>query len=165
MDDVAVETLMRRPVVSAALATSTRQALELAREHRVHHLPILDGDVPVGLVCTCDLEEAPPSSEVSTLIQGPPLGIQSGRLALDALETMNANRVGSLLVLEGKRMVGIVTRSDLGHAGLPVRDDPRGFCSCCGALKHLREHPTGALCTECLGRSRPGPEYEVGGGD
>jgi hypothetical protein len=84
----------------------------------------------------------------------------------DALNIMNSHRVGSLVVTDQSRVLGIVTRRDLERAGLPVRDDARGHCSCCGSLGHLREHPTGALCTDCLDRSRMSQsEADLGGGD
>ena len=161
-----VETLMSKPVVAVVPGIKVADALDLALQHRLHHLPVVDQGTAVGIVCTCDLEEAPVSATVGLVMKKPALSVVPSTLGREALEIMNAHRVGSLVVLDQDRIVGIVTRRDLERAGLPVMSDPRGHCSCCGSLSHLREHITGALCTDCLGRSRLShDEGEIGGSD
>jgi CBS domain-containing protein len=163
---VRVEILMSRPVVAVAQGMEAAEALDLALQHRVHHLPVVDGDVAVGLVCTCDLEESHPTGPVGLVMKRPALSVVPSTLGSEALDIMNAHRVGSLIVVDADKVVGIVTRRDLERAAVPVMSDPRGHCSCCGSLSHLREHVTGALCVECLARSRLSHEEgEIGGGD
>lgn len=165
MASVRVETLMSKPVVAVTQSMEAAEALELAIQHRVHHLPVVEGDVAVGIVCTCDLEESRPTGSVGLVMKKPALSVVASTLGSEALEIMNAHRVGSLIVLQGDKVMGIVTRRDLARGGLPVMSDPRGHCSCCGSLSHLREHVTGALCADCLSRSRLHDEGEIGGGD
>ena len=166
MASVRVEILMSKPVVAVSQGMEAADALDLALQHRIHHLPVIEGDLAVGIVCTCDLEESPPSGSVGLVMKRPALSVVASTLGSEALEVMNAHRVGSLIVLDGDKVVGIVTRRDLARGGMPVMSDPRGHCSCCGSLSHLREHATGALCTECLSRSRlRSDEGEIGGSD
>lgn len=163
---VRVETLMSKPVVAVAQSMEAADALDLAVQHRIHHLPVVEGEVAVGIVCTCDLEESRPTAKVGLVMKKPALSVVTSTLGGEALEIMNAHRVGSLVVLDGDKVAGIITRRDLERGGVPVMSDPRGHCSCCGTLSHLREHVTGALCTECLSRSRlRDDEGEIGGGD
>jgi len=160
-----VEELMSAPVLSVSPAMLAADALDLARQHRLHHLPVVERGNAIGVVCTCDLELAQTSATVSASMHCPPASIWPKTSGAEALEVMNSGRVGSLLVLEGERLVGILTRRDLQTSGIPMHDDPRGYCSCCGGIAHLRPHVTGALCSECLARSQPGASLDHGGGD
>ena len=160
-----VASMMRVPTVGIAPATRVSEALSLAREHRIHHMPVIERGILVGVVCTCDLESVPPNVSVSSTLHGPPIVTHPQASSEEALGAMNAHGVGSLMVVKDKRILGIVTRQDLERAGVPMRDDPRGYCSCCGEFEHLREHATGTLCIECFDRSRASEVVDHGGGD
>jgi len=165
MASMRVETLMSQPVVAIAQSMEASDALDLAVQHRIHHLPVVEGERAVGIVCTCDLEESHPEGPVGRVMKRPAMSVVARTLASEELDIMNAHRVGSLIVIEGDKVVGIITRRDLERGGLPVMSDPRGHCSCCGSLSHLREHVTGALCSDCLSRSTlHHDEGEIGGG-
>jgi CBS-domain-containing membrane protein len=141
-------------------------ALELAYQHRVHHLPVVVHEAAIGMVCTCDLQDAKPTDSVSSTMRSPPLSTSPDTLGDEALTLMNTHRVGSLLITEAGRILGIVTRKDLSIAGVAMFEDPRGFCSCCGSIAHLKEHATGALCADCFGRSTSSEgQLDHGGGD
>lgn len=159
-----VQQLMSTPVIGVSPVMLVSDALELALQHELHHLPVINRGNALGMVCTCDLEVANPSATVSDSMRCPPASVGLETSGTDALKLMNSRRVGSLLVLEGERPVGIVTRRDLQESGLPM-SDPRGHCSCCSDIAHLRPHVTGALCAECWDRSRPGAPVDLGGGD
>lgn len=165
MTAVPIERIMSTPVVSVTPAMHASDALELAYEHRVHHLPVVDHGRAVGIVCTCDLEDVAPTTQVFSSMRSPPISMHPRALAPDALDLMNTHRIGSLVVVDGERLLGIVTRQDLLKSGTPMFEDPRGFCSCCGSIAHLRPHATGALCSECWGRSGGEHQLDHGGGD
>ena len=160
-----VASIMSVPTVCITPAMRAFEALNLAREHKIHHLPVVEQGIAVGVVCTCDLEDVAPDDSVSTCMHHPPITAPPDSSWKEALELMNARRVGSLLVVAGGRLLGIVTRKDQERAGVEMRDDPRGYCSCCGELEHLRPHVTGALCTDCMDRARPTAAFDAGGGD
>jgi CBS-domain-containing membrane protein len=128
-------------------------------------MPVIERGILVGVVCTCDLERVPPNLSVSATLHGPPIVTHPQASSQEALGLMNTHRVGSLMVVEDRRILGIVTRQDLDQAGVPMHDDPRGYCSCCGEFEHLREHATGTLCIECFDRSRANASVDQGGGD
>ncbi len=57
-----VEEIMHRNVHSVTPSTSIGDAIHLLKNHQIRHLPVLDGDVFVGLVTDRDLRSASPSS-------------------------------------------------------------------------------------------------------
>lgn len=165
MEAQVVASIMSVPTVCITPAMRASDALGLAQEHRIHHMPVVEQGIAVGIVCTCDLERVAPDESVSTCMRHPPVSTRPDSTWKEALDLMNTRRVGSLLVVDSGHLLGIVTRKDQERAGVAMRDDPRGYCSCCGELEHLRPHSTGALCTDCLERSHPSAAFDAGGGD
>ncbi|MGC9453628.1 MAG: CBS domain-containing protein [Phycisphaerae bacterium] len=53
--DLTVGDIMRTNVVSCRMDTSITQAQKLMAKHRIRHLPILEGDDPVGMVSSRDI--------------------------------------------------------------------------------------------------------------
>ena len=157
--------VMRAPVVALHVFDSVAVALDTAREHHVHHFPVCDRERVVGMLCTCDLQEATPHQVVGDLM----------RLAVTILDTcstadaallMRAADVGSVLVtrMDGAPR-GIVTRSDLN--GEPrvaaILEDCR--CESCGSLRHLQRYEDRRLCFSCHERAVEPEAFETGGGD
>jgi CBS-domain-containing membrane protein len=50
--------MTRRPVVTLNVTDHCRRAAELMMEHHIRHLPVLDEEVPVGMVSERDLLSA-----------------------------------------------------------------------------------------------------------
>lgn len=165
MTSQVVASIMSVPTVCITPGMRASEALGLAEEHSVHHLPVVEEGMAVGVVCTCDLESVGPDDSVSACMRHPPITTRPDSSWQEALDLMNTRRVGSLLVVSGGHLVGIVTRKDQERAGVAMRDDPRGYCSCCGELEHLRPHATGALCTECMDRAKSTAVFDTGCGD
>jgi CBS domain-containing membrane protein len=102
---------------------------DLMDSHRVRHVPIVDreGDV-VGLVTLRDLfrgalgsmDELPLSVEremlrrrrVRDIMQSEPDTIEAETSLVEAAQMLLENKVGCLLVVEGMRLVGILTEAD-----------------------------------------------------
>jgi len=105
------------------------QLYDLMDSHRVRHVPIVDkdGDV-VGLVTLRDLfrgalgslDELPLSVEremlrrrrVRDIMQTEPDTIEAETTLIEAAQMLLENKVGCLLVVEGMRLVGILTEAD-----------------------------------------------------
>lgn len=127
-----VKDIMSRPVVAIAPGASGQDALRRMHEARVRHLPVIDQHgVLVGVVTDRDLRHYlfTPSAypqlgvmPVDTLLGGvavrdimsaPPIALQADVEVAEAAYRMRKDRVGSLPVLDGGRVVGIVTETDL----------------------------------------------------
>ncbi len=126
-----VRSRMTVDVVTASPEMTLAEALSLTREHRIRHLPVLEGDRLVGLVTDRDLRLAMPpiwaderdelreqlnrrrvrELMITDLITaGPDTPVE------DAARRLYQNRIGCLPIMEGERLIGILTETDLLRA-------------------------------------------------
>jgi len=99
---------------------------------RVRHLPVLKGDgTLIGVITDRDLRHhlfSPPvyqaigTSPIDTLLQAaqvreimsaPAVTVESSQDIVEAARVMLKDKIGSLPVVEGGRLVGIITETDL----------------------------------------------------
>ena len=124
-----VRDLMTDNVFTLSPRDDLVQLYDLMDSHRVRHVPIVDkeGDV-VGLVTLRDLfrgalgslDELPLSVEremlrrrrVRDIMQTEPDTIEAEMTLVEAAQMLLENKVGCLLVVEGMRLVGILTEAD-----------------------------------------------------
>lgn len=160
--------VMRGPVVDVRPDARVRTVLDLARRKGVHHFPVTREGALLGLVCTCDLEDAPAEIDVYALARREVITVQQGARLEEVARLMIDNAVGSVVVLKGDHVYGIITREDL------INSEPRWaeqladqLCRSCGEVKHLRPWKDGSLlCTSCLARAKGGRQWlDDGDGD
>lgn len=157
--------LMRQPLVALHVFDSVAVALDAAREHGVHHFPVCDRERVVGMLCTCDLQEATPEQPVGDLMH-PPVTIGEDRLATDAAMLMLAADVGSVLVTAADGVPrGIVTRSDLNGEAPVAAILENCRCEACGTVRHLQRFGERQLCFSCKERAVEPEAFDTGGGD
>ena len=110
-------------------------AAGILREHRFHHLPVVEGGRLVGILSDTDLRNAS-FTAIPTEREGGPAGDRPVREAMrtevwsvtpddsveDALLILTRERFGALPVLSGDRLVGIITRADLLNAFVDLLD-------------------------------------------
>ena len=163
----AISSLMSAPVLTIGPDALVDDVLTLAESRGVHHFPIVDGGRLIGIVCTCDLEELGPTDRVIRVAWRHVITLPAEAELADAARLMVMQGVGSIVVLDARRICGMLTREDL------IRGDPaleqhlaEAQCSACGARKHLRPGPSGTcLCQECHRRAKQDGELDIGGGD
>jgi len=112
---------------------SLAAARQMMLEHRVRHLPVLDGGRIAGLLSERDLllVEALPGvnptdvrveeamvENVFTVAPDAPVG--------EVVETMIERKLGSAVVSEGERVVGVFTTIDALQALHELLEKPRG---------------------------------------
>lgn len=141
-----------------------------AREHTeregVSHLLVLaEGDL-VGVVCACDLDDAAIDTRVVELMSVDLVTIDATVTAGAAALCMLEAQVSFLPVLVAGAVVGVITRRDLGRAGIL---EFASRCSSCGSEDHVRcqaaDDGSAGFCLECKRRSSPpGWNDDVGGG-
>ena len=126
---LAVRDLMSHPVVTLTASETLSLAEEIMNMARVRHLPVIDDDENlVGLVTHRDLlraslstltalsadedkqfKRALPASEImETSVEA----IGPDAPAVDAAVRMKEHKIGCLPVVEGERLVGIITEAD-----------------------------------------------------
>ncbi len=157
--------VMREPLFTLQSRDTVSAALDNAREHSVHHFPVCDGERVVGMVCTCDLQEATLEQPVGDVMRRA-VTMPASRSTADAAVLMRASDVGSVLVTDGRGSpCGIVTRGDLN--GEPRVDAILKDCHCeaCGSTHHLQRYNQRRLCFSCRERAIEPEAFETGGGD
>lgn len=163
-----VREIMSQAVLGVEPGMRVVDALGFAREHAITHLPVVVAGRAVGVVCTCDLEDAKLDSDVSSIMHAPPVSIGSECLMAEAAATMAEHGVGSVLVLTGERLAGIVTRSDFERVGMAEAAFGDQRCSVCRSYQHVHVDPRCGylLCAACRAGARCAKEgSELGGGD
>lgn len=126
-----VRARMTREVVQTSPSTTLGHALALTREHRIRHLPVLEGGRLVGVVTDRDLRlSMPPRAEMTEEERERFLETTTLESAMtrelvtttpdtpveDAAKLLYEHRIGCLPVMEGEELVGILTETDLLRA-------------------------------------------------
>ena len=130
---VLVSEAMSRSFATVSPDASMHDAAEVALRAGAEHLLVLDGDVLVGILCTCDLSASAPDDVVSECMTLPVMTVRPDTPAEDAATTMHEADVGCLPVAVGGLLLGTVCGDDLRRAGVSARP-----CGC-------RHHRVGAL--------------------
>ncbi|MDZ7800642.1 MAG: CBS domain-containing protein [Trueperaceae bacterium] len=112
--------------------TPMMEAMQRLREGGYRRLPVVDGDRLVGIVTDRDLKEAAPSKattlsvyelnyllaqmRVRDVMREPVITVRPSDPIERAALLMEEHRISGLPVVDGDRLVGIVTITDLLHA-------------------------------------------------
>jgi CBS domain-containing protein len=128
---VTVSHWMKRPSHTVKPQDSIRHARAILEEHRINQLPVTTDGRLVGIVTDRDLRDAFPSvldhrrsrparsnpspdeTTVELVMTGSVLTVCSDDTIAEAARVMRKGRIGALPVIDGAKLVGIITRSDL----------------------------------------------------
>jgi acetoin utilization protein AcuB len=132
MTTQAIKTLMTKLPYTIARDQTMATAHHIMREHRVRHLPVLDGGALVGVVSDGDLHlvetlrdvdpnnvlvEDAMTQDVYAVVPDAPVD--------EVVRTMAQRKLGSAIVAEGGRVVGIFTTIDALRAFADVLETSR----------------------------------------
>ena len=123
-------TWMTRRVYTVAPSDSLEHARELLKLHRINQLPVVgSGGKVLGIVTDRDLRDAvgktarlSDASErlshltdvtVGSVMSHPAISLASHSTLVNGAEVMRATRIGSVPIVDGDSLVGIITRSDI----------------------------------------------------
>ncbi len=118
---------MSREVVTASPDMTLKRASHILMEYGLHHLPVVEGDNLVGLVTNTDIrnstfEETVLDGEaeftvrnrtVGDIMTRDPVTIQPWDTIEDALLTLHKWKFSAIPVVEGKNLVGIISKTDI----------------------------------------------------
>ena len=125
-----VKDWMTREPLIVSPRTSVEQAVKTMRENRVRHLPVVKkDDILVGIVTQTDLLQASPSPatslsvweinfllakmQVRDAMNAKVIVVDEECPLEEAALVMAEHKIGCLPVIHGKRLVGIITETDL----------------------------------------------------
>ena len=116
---VSVRERMSRPAVTVAGGAPLTEALRLMALNRIHYLPVLDdGARLVGIVNADDVQGTRRSEDsaartVAEIMSRPVVSIGSDAPLSEAMHVMASHHIGALPVVDGERVIGILTQSDV----------------------------------------------------
>jgi acetoin utilization protein AcuB len=128
-----IDAWMKHPTVTVKPRDSVRHAREVMERHRVNQLPVVVDDHLVGIVSDRDVRDAFPSAfesaeararhrragidptsiPVEDVMTRDVLTLTPGTFVVDAARVMRRQRIGAIPIVDGARLVGIITRSDV----------------------------------------------------
>ena len=133
---MSVKDFMSTKLITVSPTTPIFDAVDLMRQHKIHRLPVVEGDQLVGLITEGVIQEALPSKatslsvyEVNYLLNKTNVKdimikkvetIGPDALLEDGIAQMRQNNVGVLPVIEAGKLVGIITNNDIFDAFLKI---------------------------------------------
>jgi acetoin utilization protein AcuB len=113
-----LEEIMSRHVMSVSRAEEADAAWSRMREHRMHHLVVIDGRQVVGILSDRDLGAgkgaAPRRGKIVEELMSRDVVVATPEMTVrDAANRMRGRGIGCLPVLSRGKLVGIVTTTDL----------------------------------------------------
>jgi len=132
---------MKRNVVTVNSTESVRHASQIMREQEVGSLVVLEGGEPVGIITERDLVRRvvannldPAQTRVLEVMSKPLLTVNPDASIGEAARIMVDNGIRRLPIVEGGRLVGIVTAVDLARYLSEVTREVGGRVNWIGTL-------------------------------
>lgn len=121
-----IEEIMVKNVQALFTTSTVKEALEVMREQKIRHIPILnDSEELVGIITDRDLKEAIPSvlttekdselyqTELSMIMTRNPIVGHPMDFVEESALLFYEKQIGCLPILSNNKLVGIITESDL----------------------------------------------------
>jgi CBS domain-containing protein len=108
-----VKDVMTKDIVYATLPNDRRHIIEIFKKYRISAVPILKNDELVGIVTRKDILRKVEEDQVALLMTQNPVTVQADDPIEKAVEIFINNPFHRLPVLDGKKLVGILTVKDL----------------------------------------------------
>lgn len=138
------EQWMIREVYTVAPSDAAAYARELLARHRINQLPVVGNGKLLGIVTDRDLRDAPSvarasvksagdckpiisqtsdNTTVEAIMTHPVIALSCHSTLVNAAGVMRQQRIGSVPIVSGNALVGIVTRSDILDALMAYAND------------------------------------------
>ncbi len=123
MPEMPVRDAMRSDIISASHDETMNKVARLMSQWKVTVVVVTDGSKPIGLITEKDVvgqvvaEDLKPSKiRAEDIMSSPVITISADETVSDALDKMMQFDVGTLPVMDGNDMVGIISKSDISNA-------------------------------------------------
>jgi len=131
-----VQQFMTSQVITVSPAESILNAMNIMKTKKINRLPVISSGKLVGIVTDGDLRAASPSpitslskfemNELLSKVSIKDVAVkkvitcETGTLIEDAALLMREHKIGALPVMEGEKMVGIITQNNILDAFLDI---------------------------------------------
>lgn len=109
---------MTKKVISVSPEASLQEAIELMRKNSIRHLPVVQNEELVGWVSEADIRGAYLASliedvRIKDIMIKDPITIGPDDTLEEAAKILYRHGIGGLPVVEGKKVVGVITVTDI----------------------------------------------------
>jgi CBS domain-containing protein len=117
--DMYVKDMMKKQIVSIDVSLTVKEAAKMMEDTRVSCLVVTKENVPVGIITERDFVtritslDKPSSTPVQNIMSVPLITSSPSDTAKKLAELMKDKKIHKVPVIEGTRLVGIVTATDL----------------------------------------------------
>ena len=111
-----VRDLMSRRVLSVSPEDTIETARRFLHDHPIHHLPVVENGKVIGILTFHQLAFGDPSVRVSTVMTRDFVVVDPMTTVRKAASLMLGGTTGCLPVMDGAKLAGIITTSDLRRA-------------------------------------------------
>jgi acetoin utilization protein AcuB len=120
-----VSEIMSQELVTITPDKRVGQALQLMQKHQIRHLPVLQGGRMVGWITSRDLREVLLASMLEKIMVADvmikaPLSVTADTGVEEAARLILEHKIGGMPVMEGNRLVGVITMLDVIRAFLTL---------------------------------------------
>ncbi len=120
-----VSEIMSRELVTISSDKRVSKALQLMQQRQIRHLPVMEGGHMVGWITSRDLREVLLASmlekiTVADVMIKAPISVTADTGVEEAARLVQEHKIGGMPVLEGDRLVGVITMLDLIGAFLTL---------------------------------------------
>ena len=110
--------IMSQKIVTISPDKRVGQALKMMQKHQIRHLPVLAKDRMVGWITSRDLREVLLASmleeiKVGDVMVQAPLSVTPDTEVEEAARLIHEHKIGGMPVMEGDKLVGVITMMDL----------------------------------------------------
>lgn len=117
--------IMSREIISISPDKRVAQALKLMQKHSIRHLPVMKDNHMVGWITSRDLREVLLASMLEKIIVADvmvqaPIAVTPDTSIEEAARLIYEHKIGGMPVMEGDRLVGVITMMDLISAFLSM---------------------------------------------
>jgi len=117
LKDLTMEQVMHSPVMTVASSTRLMDLVELMYTTKHLGFPVVEHDQVVGMITLADVQKSPPldreALQVKDVMSRRVVALPPKAPLTDAFKIMSELQIGRIPVLDGDRLVGIVTRTDI----------------------------------------------------
>jgi CBS domain-containing protein len=107
------EDVMNRNVIYATLPNTRDKVLELFKKYEISAVPVLKNDKLVGIVTRKDILRKVEEDQLALLMTPNPVTVQVGDSLRKVVEILANTQFRRLPVLDGEKLVGIITLRDI----------------------------------------------------
>ncbi len=121
-EDMFAKDYMTKDVVSVEIPSSRDDVLRILKRTGISGVPVVKGDHLIGIVTRKDILHKPEEAQIALLMTAEPLTIRPDATLAEAAQVMTECNVRRLPVVEGNKLVGLLSVSDLISAVAKLDD-------------------------------------------